>query len=51
MIISDGGFGAWQARLPEPNSGRIISRYTLRQVLDKLELTGEHRSHLNSGQD
>ncbi len=41
VIIDDGGFGVWQARIPEPDGERIISRYTLRELLDKLaELTG-----------
>ena len=41
VIIGDGGFGVWQARIPEPDGERIISRYTLRELLDKLaELTG-----------
>jgi hypothetical protein len=42
VIIGDGGFGVWQARIPEPNGEQVISRYTLRELLDKLaELTGE----------
>jgi hypothetical protein len=41
VIIGDGGFGVWQARIPETNGERIISRYTLRELLDKLgEFTG-----------
>jgi hypothetical protein len=40
VIIGDGGFGVWQARIPEPDGERIISRYALRELLDKLnELT------------
>ena len=51
-IIGDGGFGVWQARVPEPDGEHVISRYTLRELLDKLdELTGEHRSQSDSGQD
>ena len=43
VVIGDGGFGVWQARIPEPAGERIISRYTLRELLDKLgEFTGEH---------
>ena len=50
MIIGDGGFGVWQACIPEPNGEHIISRYTLRELLDKLdELTEEHRSLPNNG--
>ena len=41
VIIGDGGFGVWQARIPETNGETVISRYTLRGLLDKLgELTG-----------
>ncbi len=46
VIIGDFGFGVWQARIPKPNGEHVISRFTLRELLDKLdELTGEHRSH------
>ena len=42
VIIGDGGFGVWQARIPEPNGEQVISRYTLRELLDRLDkLTGE----------
>ena len=42
VIIGDFGFGVWQARIPEPDGERIISRYALRELLDKLDkLTGE----------
>ena len=52
VIIGDGGFGVWQARIPEPDGERIISRYTLRELLDKLgELTGGRRGQPNGGQD
>jgi hypothetical protein len=37
VIIGDGGFGVWQARIPEPDGERIISRYALRELLDKLD--------------
>ena len=37
VIIGDAGFGVWQARIPEPNGERIISRYTLHELLDALE--------------
>ncbi len=41
VIIGDGGFGVWQARIPEPNGETITSRHTLRELLDRLdELTG-----------
>jgi hypothetical protein len=42
----------WQAHIPEPDGERIISRYTLRELLNKLdELTERHRSQSDSGQD
>ena len=45
VIIGDFGFGVWQARIPIPQGEHVISRYTLRELLDKLdELTREHRS-------
>jgi hypothetical protein len=44
VIIGDGGFGTWQARIPEPEGETVITRYTLRELLDKLdELTAGHR--------
>ncbi len=50
VIIGDFGFGVWQARIPEPSGEQIISRYTLRELLDKLdELTGEQRSRPDNG--
>ena len=51
VIIGDGGFGMWQARIPEPDGERIISRYTLRQLLDRLDdLTGDYwASNMASG--
>ena len=42
VIIGDAGFGVWQARIPELDGERIISRYALRELLDKLgKLTAE----------
>ena len=42
VIIGDAGFGVWQARIPEPDGERIISRYALRELSDKLDkLTGK----------
>jgi hypothetical protein len=41
VIIGDGGFGTMQARIPEENGEIVVTRYTLRELLDKLdELTG-----------
>ena len=35
------GHGWWQALIPEPDGERVITRYTLRELLDKLDqLTG-----------
>jgi hypothetical protein len=36
VIIGDGGFGTWQARVPESHGETVITRYTLRELLDKL---------------
>ena len=36
-IIGDGGFGTVQARIPELNGETVITRYTLRELLDKLD--------------
>jgi hypothetical protein len=50
VIIGDGGFGVWQARIPEPDGEWIINRYRLRELLDKLaELIGEHPGRPGSG--
>ena len=50
VIIGDGGFEVWQARIPEPNGERIIHRYRLRELLDKLaELIGELPGRPESG--
>jgi hypothetical protein len=44
VVIGTGEFGTWQARIPEPNGETIITRYTLKPFLDKLdELTGQQR--------
>jgi hypothetical protein len=37
VIIGDGGFGTMQARIPEPAGETVITRYTLRELLDKLD--------------
>lgn len=35
------GVGYWQAQIPEPAGETVITRYTLRELLNKLdELTG-----------
>ena len=40
VIVGDGGFGTVQARIPEPDGEIVITRYSLRELLDKLgELT------------
>ena len=36
-IVGDGGFGTVQARIPELNGETVITRYTLRELLDKLD--------------
>ena len=37
VIIGDGGFSTLQARIPEPSGETVITRYTLRELLDRLE--------------
>jgi hypothetical protein len=42
VIIGTDGFGNWQGRIPEPHGETVITRYTLKPLLDKLEeLTSE----------
>ncbi len=49
VIVGDGGFGTWQARIPEPSGETVITRHTLRELLDKLaELSAERRSEPTS---
>jgi len=41
VFIGAGGFGTWQARIPEPAGETVTVRYTLRELLNRLdELTG-----------
>ena len=41
VFIGDGGFGTMQARIPEEDGETVITRYSLRELLDKLgELMG-----------
>jgi len=42
VVVGDGGFGTMQARIPEENGETVITRYSLRELLDKLDqaLTG-----------
>ena len=37
VIIGEGEFGTWQARIPEPNGETVMTRHLLRELLDKLE--------------
>lgn len=37
VIIGSGGFGTWQARIPEPSGETVITRYRLVELIDKLE--------------
>lgn len=36
VLVGGGGFGTWQAIIPEQNGETVITRYTLRELLDKL---------------
>ena len=42
VIVGDGGFGTMQARIPKENGETVITRYSLRELLEKLndELAG-----------
>lgn len=41
-VMVGAGHGWWQAVIPAGNGEQVITRYTLRQLLDRLdELTGE----------
>jgi hypothetical protein len=52
VIIGDGGFGTWQARIPELDGETIITRYILRELPDKLdELTTGHDGRPGSAPD
>ena len=43
VILGEGGFGTWQARIPEPDGETVVSRYRLCELLDRLDqLTGQH---------
>jgi hypothetical protein len=37
VIVGDGGFGTMQACVPEPDGEIVITRYSLRELLDKLD--------------
>jgi hypothetical protein len=37
VIIGDGGFGTFQALITEGNGETVITRYILRELLDKLD--------------
>lgn len=36
-VVIVAGDGWWQGRVPEPEGETVITRYTLRELLDKLE--------------
>jgi hypothetical protein len=36
-VVINAGPGWWQARIPEPAGEQVITRYTLRELLDKLD--------------
>jgi hypothetical protein len=44
VIIATGEFGTWQARIPQPIGETVTTRYTLRDLLDRVDqLTGQHQ--------
>ncbi len=36
VIIGGAGFGTWQALAPQPHGEQVFTRYSLRELLDKL---------------
>lgn len=49
VIIATGEFGTWQARIPQPIGEIVTTRYTLRNLLDRLDqLTGQHQGQPDS---
>lgn len=36
VLVGGGGFGTWQSLIPEPNGETVVVRYTLQELLDKL---------------
>jgi len=41
VIIGTDEFGTWHGRIPEPDGETVTARYTLRELLDRLDmLTG-----------
>ena len=36
VIIGPDQFATWQARIPEPSGETVVTRHTLRELLDKL---------------
>jgi hypothetical protein len=43
ILLGGGGFGTWQAIIPEENGETVITRYTLRELLGKLSEMLEDR--------
>ena len=43
VLVGGGGFGTWQAIIPEENGETVTTRYTLRELLDKLSEILEDR--------
>jgi hypothetical protein len=52
VIIGAGEFGIWQARIPEKNGETVTCRYTLKDLLNRLdELIGELQVRPSAGPD
>ena len=50
VIIGIGEFGTWEARIPEPTGETITTRYTLRELLDRLDALTEKHQDQPSGE-
>jgi hypothetical protein len=45
-VLIHAGLGYWQARLPAPSGETVITRYRLKELLDKLDvITGQPGDH------
>jgi hypothetical protein len=46
VLIRPGEFGTWQALIPEANGETVITRYLLRELLDKLDAVLSERTEI-----
>jgi hypothetical protein len=51
VSIRSGEFGTWQALIPEANGETVITRYLLRELLDKLDALLSDRTEISDQGD